>query len=75
MDDTGALGGGGGFLGPLTRKMTGAKHSGMLKGCDPVSFERTRTVLHHREHQGCFSQLAIGNKSLGDQDLEENSYG
>lgn len=48
------LWGGGRFLGPLSRKMAGTKHSGVLKVCDPVSFERPTTVLYHREHQAVF---------------------
>lgn len=72
MGDTGPLGA---FLGPLSRKMAGTKHSDVIKGRDLLSFERPRTVLYRREHPRLFIQLAIGKTSLGDQNLEEHSHG
>lgn len=61
------------FLGPLSRKMAGTKQSDMIKGSDPVSFEKSRTVLYHgHATPRLFTQLAVG-EGIGDQNLEENS--
>lgn len=61
------------FLGPLSRKMAGTKQSDMIKGSDPVSFEKSRTVLYHgHATPRLLTQLAVG-EGIENQNLEENS--